>query len=134
MNIGANCNPLYVDFAKPAVLMTFQTLPPYGYSGIMGWTVPWQASLASKDIWLQAAWLDTNSKNLSLTSATLYPGVRQDLPDRSPITETRQALQEGMRLYPVLSGIFRRSGLCPAPLRARRSCGNRDTARCSSML
>ena len=84
VNIGANCNPLYVDFAKPAVLMTFQTLPPYGYSGIMGWTVPWQASLASKDIWLQAAWLDTNSKKLSLTSATLVTFPSRLPPDKLP--------------------------------------------------
>ena len=75
----ANCNPLYVDFAKPSILMTFQTLPPYGYSGLMGWAVPWQASMSGMDIWMQGGWLDSSSKAFSLTSA-----ARVTFPTRLP--------------------------------------------------
>jgi hypothetical protein len=79
VNIGAGCNPLYVDLSKPAVLMTFQTLPPYGYSGLMGWAVPWQSALAGRELWLQGAWQDSTTKAFSLTSAT-----RITLPTRLP--------------------------------------------------
>ncbi len=59
-----------MDLSKPALLMTFQALGPLGYSGQMGWEVPWQSALAGRHTWLQAAWLDSRSKVLSLTSAT----------------------------------------------------------------
>jgi hypothetical protein len=79
VNIGAGCNNLYVDFSKPVVLMTFKTIAPYGYSGIMGWAVNWRNEFASLDLWLQAAWLDSNTKRFKLTSAT-----NVTLPNRLP--------------------------------------------------
>ncbi len=75
VNLGANCNPLYVDLSKLTILMTFKTLPtvnnrPIGNSGTMGWLVPWAKGLANLDLWIQAAWLDSKTKAFSLTSAT----------------------------------------------------------------
>ncbi len=70
VNIGAGCNSLYVDFNKPVVLLSFKTLPPYGYSGLMGWALPWRKEFASLDLWLQGAWTDSQSKRFMLTAAT----------------------------------------------------------------
>ena len=69
VHVGANCNLLYVDTSKPMVLMTFKTLPPYGYSGQMGWAIPWNSSLANTELWLQSGWADSKTNVFSLTAA-----------------------------------------------------------------
>ena len=92
VNVRANCNLLYVDFAKPALLMTFKTLPSRGYSGSMQWLVPWQASLANKDIWVQAAWLDSMTKVFSLTMVTHVTFPTRLPPDKLPEYKTVSGL------------------------------------------
>ena len=79
VSIGARCNPLFVDFSKPVVLVHLKTLGIYGYSGLMGWTVPWNQAFASRDIHVQAAWVDSKTKAFSLTTA-----VKLTLPDSLP--------------------------------------------------
>jgi len=78
-NIGARCNPLYVDFSKPVTLVPLQTINNYGYSGQMGWAIPWDNGFANQDVYIQAAWADSRTKAFSLTSA-----VKVTLPDGLP--------------------------------------------------
>ena len=80
-HIGARCNPLYLDLNKPVILLAFMT-SLQGESGLMGWAVPWNERLASRSLWLQAAWLDSQTKAFSLTTA-----VRHTLPDGLPPAE-----------------------------------------------
>jgi len=88
VNIGAECNSLYVDFSKPVVLMTFKTLAPYGYSGLMGWAIPWNQAFAGLDLWLQAAWSDSTTKRFKLTAATDITLPNSLPPDELPRYKT----------------------------------------------
>ena len=78
VNIGARCNKLYVDLTKPHVLVPIATLSN-GYSGSMGWLVPWQKSMANREVYVQAAWADSQTKALGLSSA-----ARITFPDALP--------------------------------------------------
>ncbi len=88
VNVGAGCNSLYVDFNRPVVLTTLKTLAPYGYSGLVGSSVDWQNELASLDLWVQAAWLDSNTKRFMLTSATKVTLPSAPPPDALPRYKT----------------------------------------------
>ena len=79
LGIGGGCNSLYIDFNKPVVLMTFKALPTTGYSGVMGWAVDWRNEFGGLDMWVQAAWNDSRTKQFKLASAT-----NLTLPNRLP--------------------------------------------------
>ena len=80
--IGARCNRLYVDFNKPVFLLAFMT-SSRGDSGKMGWVAPWNEKLASRSIWLQAAWLESKTKAFSLTTPA-HVWLPDALPPREP--------------------------------------------------
>lgn len=83
VNVGAGCNPLYVDFSKPVALRSFYTLAPDGYSGLANIVTDWQKDFADMNLWLQSAWSDSSSKTFKLTSATrvtLPPGLPGETP------------------------------------------------------
>ena len=53
-----------------------------GYSGNMGYLIPWGKALANLDLWIQAAWQDSKSRALSLSQAR-----HLTLPDGLPPAE-----------------------------------------------
>lgn len=108
VNIGAGCNNLYVDLNKPLVLMGFQTLPPYGYSGIMGWALDWRKEFAGLDLWLQAAWTDSKSKAFKLTAATNVTLPNRTPPDELPRYKTlyQRDNTQTTGFGPYTSGIY----------------------------
>ncbi len=79
VNIGANCNLLYVDFKKPAALLSLGPTNSGGASGRMGWLVPWNKAFAGLELYIQAAWADSRTKALSLAGA-----IKLTLPNRLP--------------------------------------------------
>ena len=79
VNVGARCNPLFVDFTKPTVLVNLKTINNYGYSGLMGWAIPWDNAFNNQELYIQAGWTDSKSKAFSLTAA-----VKLTLPNGLP--------------------------------------------------
>ncbi|MHC4078740.1 MAG: hypothetical protein ACYST0_09930, partial [Planctomycetota bacterium] len=79
VDVGARCNRLYVDFNKPAALVHLTTINNYGYSGQMGWAVPWDNVFNNMQLYIQAGWADSRTKAFSLTGA-----VRLTLPNGLP--------------------------------------------------
>ena len=108
VNIGAGCNSLYVDFTKPVVLMSFKTLALYGYSGIMGYAPKWRNEFASMDLWLQAGWTDTNTKNFMLTSATNVTLPSSQPPAELPRYKTvyQRDITSTTGFGPLQSGVY----------------------------
>lgn len=81
VEIGARCNPVYVDFNKPVLLIPLHTLnDSLGFSGVMGWAVPWDDGFSDVDIYAQAAWADSRTSAFSLTTA-----VKLTLPAGLPL-------------------------------------------------
>ena len=69
VDIGAKCNRLYVDFNRP-VLLLVATAYGRGGNGRSGpWRVPWHKAFEGVNLFIQAAWTDSKSKQLSLTQA-----------------------------------------------------------------
>ena len=95
INIGAGCNKLYVDFSKPVVMIPFTTIKgsTSSASGTMGYLMPWNNALARKELWLQGAWADSQTGQLSLTEAS-----HVTLPDGLPPAELPR--RKAMYAYP----------------------------------
>jgi len=79
VDLGARCYLLYVDFSKPVVLVPLNTSSD-GYSGLMGWVVPWDDEFRKQQIYIQAAWADSKTRAFSLSAA-----MRVTLPDGLPL-------------------------------------------------
>ena len=108
VNIGAGCNNLYVDLNKPVAFVTLKALPPYGYSGLMGYAPTWQNSFASMDVWLQGAWADTKTKEFKLTSATNITFPSSLPPDELPRYKTlyQRDTTTSTGFGPFTSGVY----------------------------
>jgi hypothetical protein len=68
VDIGARCHRLYVDFNKPVALIYLQT-ESGGGSGRLGWTLPWDSAFHDLELYVQAAWADSQTNALSLATA-----------------------------------------------------------------
>jgi hypothetical protein len=108
VHIGARCNNLYVDINKPTIFMAFKTIAPYGYSGVMGYSPLWRNEFSSLDLWLQAAWTDSSTKEFKLTSATnvtLPSGLPPDqLPRYKTVYQRDSVSTTGFG--PLQSGVY----------------------------
>jgi len=84
VSISARCNNLHVDLSQPFFPMMFNTIKgnTSGYSGSMGYLVPWESSMARVQLHLQAAWNDSTTGAFSLTEA-----AKLTLPDGLPPEE-----------------------------------------------
>ncbi|MHC4512184.1 MAG: hypothetical protein ACYTGW_08035 [Planctomycetota bacterium] len=84
VDVGARCNRLHVDLAKPFFPIMLNTLKSNtsANSGTMGYLAPWDNAMAKFDLHLQAAWNDSKIGAFSLTEA-----VKITLPDGLPPDE-----------------------------------------------
>ena len=108
VNIGAGCNSLYVNFNQPHFLMSFKTIAPYGYSGVMGYQPKWRNEFASLDLWLQAGWNDSNTKEFKLTAATNVTLPSGLPPDQLPRYKTvyQRDTTSTTGFGPLQSGVY----------------------------
>ncbi|MHC4078741.1 MAG: hypothetical protein ACYST0_09935 [Planctomycetota bacterium] len=84
VDVGARCNRLHVDLAKPFFPIVLNTLKSNtsASSGTMGYLVPWDNAMTRFDLHLQAAWNDSTTSAFSLTEA-----LKITLPDGLPPDE-----------------------------------------------
>ncbi|MHC4514669.1 MAG: hypothetical protein ACYTGW_02015 [Planctomycetota bacterium] len=69
INLGANCNPLFVNLNVPWFALGRTTINSSGYSGSVEFILPWQSGMANVPVWVQSAWADSKTNAFSLTRA-----------------------------------------------------------------
>ena len=107
--VGARCNKLYVDLAKPTILMTARASGVFGLSGLRSWAFPWKKEFAGQELYTQGAWADSKTGAFSLTDGT-HLTVPNSLPSTTPQrykTHYNHDLNSTQSLFiPITSGFY----------------------------